>query len=82
MLFAMNLTLIGNENASAVTARAEDAQMNVYPLIVEHVGPVPPFVGLTEVVVVLPGNLPSGQSILISVTWHLQTSNKVRVKIK
>jgi glucose/arabinose dehydrogenase len=82
MLFATNLALAGNENASAVTARAEDAQMNVYPLTVEHVGPVPRFIGFTEVVVVLPGNLPSGQSILISVTWHLQASNKVRVKIR
>jgi glucose/arabinose dehydrogenase len=81
MLFATNLTLAPGENASSVTARAEDAQMNIYPLGVEFVGAVPGF-SFTEVVIVLPGNLPTGQSVLVSVTWHLQTSNKVRVRIK
>jgi glucose/arabinose dehydrogenase len=81
-LFATNLTLVGNEDASSVTARAEDAQLNVYPLTVEYVGAVPGFSWLTEVVVVLPGNLPTGQSVLISVTWHAQTSNKARIRIK
>lgn len=82
MMFAMNLTLVGNEDASSVTARAEDAQLNIYPLTVEYVGAVPGFSWLTEVVVVLPGNLPAGQSVLISVTWHAQTSNKARVRIR
>ena len=82
MLFATNLTLVGNEDASAVTARAEDGQMNIYPLTVEHVGAVPGFSWLTEVVVVLPSNLPAGQSVLVSVTWHNQTSNKARIRIR
>ncbi len=82
MLFATNLALVGNEDASSVTARAEDALMNIYPLTVEHVGPVPGFGWLIQVVVVLPANLPTGQSVLISVTWHAQTSNKARILIR
>jgi hypothetical protein len=81
MFFAANLTLAPGENASFVTARAEDAQLNIYPLTVEYVGPVPgqPF---TEIVVVLPGNLPAGQSVLVSFTWHTQTTNKARIRIR
>jgi glucose/arabinose dehydrogenase len=82
MLFATNLILANGENASFVSARAEDAQMNIYPLTVEYVGPVPGFNWLTEIVVVLPGNLPTGQSVLISATWHTQTTNKARIRIK
>lgn len=82
MLFATNLILGNGEDASFVTARAEDAQMNTYPLTVEYVGPVPGFNWLTEIVIVLPGNLPSGQSVLVSATWHTQTTNKARIRIK
>jgi len=82
MLFAMNLDLLPGENSSAVTARAEDAQMILHPLAVEAVGKVPGFAWLTEVVVVLPGGLPAGQDVLVSVTYRSQTSNKVRIKIK
>ena len=64
-----------------MTARAEDAQLNVYPLTVEYVGAVPGQ-SFTEVVVVLPSNLPAGQSVLVSLTWHAQTTNKARIRIK
>jgi glucose/arabinose dehydrogenase len=82
ILFATNLTLAPNEDPSFVVARAEDAQLNIYPLTVEHVGAVPNFTWLTEVVVILPSNLPTGQSVLISLTWHSQTTNKARIRIK
>lgn len=82
MLFAVNLELLPGEDSSAVTARAEDSQMNIYPLTVEYVGTVPGLSWLTEVVVALPGNLPSGQDVLVSVTWHVRTSNKARISIK
>ena len=81
-LFAINLDLLPGEDKSAVTARAEDAALNVYPLTVEYVGDVPGFAWLTQVVVILPNNLPAGQSVLISVTLHQQTSNKVRIRIQ
>jgi hypothetical protein len=51
LLFAMNLTLTAGENASAVSAEAEDAVLFHYPLLVEYVGAVPNFPWLTGVVV-------------------------------
>jgi uncharacterized protein (TIGR03437 family) len=82
MLFSVNLELLQGENSSAVTARAEDALLNVYPLTVEFVGPVPNLAGVTEVIVLLPNNLPTSQDVLVSLTLHAQTSNKVRIRIK
>jgi hypothetical protein len=82
MLFAINLDLLPGEDSSAVTARAEDAQMNIYPLTVEYVGTVPGLSWLTEEVVVLPANLPGASDHLVSVTWHARTSNKARINIK
>ena len=82
MLFSVNLDLLQDENSSAVTARAEDAMLNVYPLTVEFVGPVPNLAGVTEVIVLLPSNLPAGQDVSVTVTLHGQTSNKVRFRIR
>ena len=82
MLFSVNLALLQGENSSAVTARAEDAMLNVYPMTVEFVGLVPNLAGVTEVIVLLPNNLPVGQDVLVTVTLHGQTSNKVRFRIK
>ncbi len=82
MLFAVNVDLLPGENSSSVTAVAEDAQMNLYPLTVEYVGTVPGLSWLTEVVVVLPGNLPASQDVLMSLTWHASTSNKARIRIR
>jgi len=70
------------EGAASITARAEDAQLNIYPMTVEYAGAVPGLAGITEIVLVLPSNLPVGQSVLISVTWHAQTTNKARIRIK
>ena len=82
MLFGINLDLLPSENSSAVTARAEDAQINVYPLIVEYAGPVSSLAGTSEVVVRLPDNLPAAQDIFVSVTLRGQTSNKVRFRMQ
>ena len=68
MLFAMNMDLLPGENSSAVTARAEDAAMNVFPLTVEFVGKVPGIDQLTQIVVRLPDNTPSNQSLFVSAT--------------
>jgi glucose/arabinose dehydrogenase len=81
MLFGTNLELLPGENSSAVTARAEDAALNVYPLSVEFVGKVAGFDWLTEIVVRLPDNAPFGQSLLVSATLRGKTTNKVRVRI-
>jgi hypothetical protein len=82
VLFATNLDLPPGENSSAVTAVAEDSQMNVYPLTVETVRKVPGFDWLRQVVIKLPANLPAGQEVRVSITAQMQTSNKVRLKIK
>jgi glucose/arabinose dehydrogenase len=82
MLFGMNLDLLPGENSSAVTARAEDAALNIYPLTVEFVGKVPGFDWLTELVVRLPDNTPASQSIFVSATLHGKTTNKVRIRMK
>jgi glucose/arabinose dehydrogenase len=81
-LFGMNLHLLPGENSSAVTARAEDAAMNIYPLALEFVGDVPGFDWLTQIVVRLPDNTPASQPVFVSVTLRGQTSNKVRVRMK
>jgi glucose/arabinose dehydrogenase len=82
MLFAVNLDLLPGDNSSAVTARAQDAQLMLHPLTVEFVGTIPGFTWLTEVIVRLPSDLPAGQDVLVSVTYRAQTSNQVRIKIK
>jgi glucose/arabinose dehydrogenase len=82
MLFGMNLDLLPGENASAVTARAEDQSQNVFPLTVEFVGKVPGFDWLTQIVVRLPDNTPTNQPLFVSATLRGKTSNKVRVRMK
>jgi glucose/arabinose dehydrogenase len=77
--FAMNLP---DDDPAGVIVRAEDAQMNIYPLTVEYVGKVAGFTFFTEVVVRLPDNLPLSQTLQVSVTFHSQTSNKARIRIQ
>jgi len=82
MLFGVNLDLLPGETAAAVTAQAEDAQMFIYQVPVEFLAPVSNLPSVNELIVKLPANLPSGQQVLISVTLHGQTSNKVRIRVK
>jgi len=82
MLFGMNMELMLGENSSAVTARAEDAALNVFPLTVEFVGPLPGVDGVTQIVVRLPDNTPTGQTLSISATLRGKTTNKVRVRMR
>jgi len=78
----MNMELLPGEDSSAVLVRAEDAQAVIYPAPVEFVGRVPGFDWLTQVVVKLPDNLPTSQSVLFSATLRGKTTNKVRVRIQ
>lgn len=82
MLIADNLAVLPGENQSAVTAIAEDSQLNTYPLTVEFFGKVPGFGRLTQIVAKLPSNLPSGQELQVKVTVRGKTSNKVKFRIK
>lgn len=81
MLFAMNMDLLPSENSSAVTVRAEDAAMNTFPLAVEFVGKVPGLDQFTQIVVKLPDNTPSNQSLFVSATLRGLTTNKVRIRM-
>lgn len=82
MLFATNLTLATGENASAVTADAEDATRFRYPLTVEYVGAVPGQTWMTAVVVRLNaslGEMGDVGDVLVGITYHGLTSNRVRI---
>ena len=81
MLFATNLNLNAGETAAAVTADAEDAAHTHYPLIVEYVGSVPDYSWMTSVVMRLNDNLGDVGDVLIGITLHGVTSNRVRVGI-
>ena len=81
-LFVTNIELLPGENSSAVSAQARDSNQNVFHLPVEFVGDVPGIEGLTQVIVRLPPNLPTNQSVFLSVAFHGQTSNTARVRIK
>ncbi|HEV7682660.1 MAG TPA: metallophosphoesterase [Pyrinomonadaceae bacterium] len=81
MLFAANLELLPGENISAVTAQAEDAQHNIYPLTVEFVGKIPQYDWLTQIVVKLPDQLGSSSDVWVSVSLRGATSNKALIGI-
>ncbi|HKG61509.1 MAG TPA: PQQ-dependent sugar dehydrogenase [Pyrinomonadaceae bacterium] len=82
MLFGMNMNLLPGETSLAVTARAEDASLNVFPLTVEFVGPLPGVDGITQIVIRLPDNTPNGQTLFVSATLRGKTTNKVRVRVQ
>ncbi len=82
MVFGMNMELLAGENSSAVTARAEDASLNVFPLTVEFVGQLPGVDAVTQIVVRLPDNTPAGQTLFVSATLRGKTTNKIRVRMQ
>ena len=82
MLFAVDTDLQPSENVSAITARAEDSLQVIHPVTVEFVGKVPGFGWLSQLVIRLPDGLPSNTDVLVSITLHGQTSNKVRFRIQ
>lgn len=82
MLFAENVNLLPGENASAVTADAEDASHKHYPLAVERVDAVPGFSWMSSVVVRLSDQMSdSTGDVLITLTLHGLSSNSARVAI-
>jgi hypothetical protein len=81
MLFAENLSLLPGETSSAVTAEAEDGNHIHYPLTIEYVGTVPSFSWMSAVILRLNDNLGDVGDVLIGITVHGTTSNRVRVGI-
>ena len=81
MVFAMNLTLQPNDAITAVTADAEDANHNVLPLTVEHVGTVPDQPWATSIVLRLDEQLGDVGDVLVRIKYQGAISNRVRVGI-
>ena len=82
LLFAVNAELRRGESVSAVTARIEDSQGNVFPLTVESVTRVPNFGWLAQVSVMLPDEFKAEGDARISISLHGETSNKVLVGVR
>lgn len=80
-IFSTNLTLVAGEGFNAVTADAQDASLAHYPMSVEYVGAVPGQTWMTAVVVRLNDNLGDVGDVLVGVTYHGITSNRVRLGI-
>ena len=81
MLFANNLTLLPGDTAASVTASAEDGNHIQYPLTVEYAGNVSGASGVTALIVRLNDNLGDVGDVLVGITLHGVTSNRVRIGI-
>jgi uncharacterized protein GlcG (DUF336 family) len=79
ILIAGNLKLAQGEGPEAVSADAEDASHHVYPLRVEHVGPVPEQSWATSVVVKLDDQMDNLGDVLVRIYYKGNASNRVRV---
>jgi uncharacterized protein GlcG (DUF336 family) len=81
ILFAMGLNLQPNETAADVTAEAEDGAHKKYPLAVEYVGPVPGQDWVTSITVRLNDQLSEVGDVLVGISYHGVSSNRVRLGI-
>src|SRR4030095_5122846 len=81
MLFATNLVLDSGETAANVAADAEDGNHVHYPLTVEYVGAVPNQAWMSAVILRLHNNLGDVGDVLVGITVHGTTSNRVRIGI-
>ena len=82
MLLAADTGWSAGDSLSEVTAEAEDAQHNIYPLAVEYVGQVPDFDWLTQVIVKPPDELKGGGDVWIKISVRGSASNRVLVTLK
>jgi hypothetical protein len=82
MLFLSNVEWPPNENLSAMTVQAEDAQHVIYPMTIEYVGKVPGFDWLTQVIVRPAEGLKDGGDVWVNVSVRGAASNKGLVSIK
>jgi hypothetical protein len=82
MLFARNVELLPGESPAVLTASAEDAAHNVYPLTVERVDRVPGFEWMSSVIVRLSDRMSdSTGEVLIGITLRGVASNRVRFRV-
>jgi uncharacterized protein GlcG (DUF336 family) len=81
MIFAMGLSLQPVEGPNAIIAEAEDGAHHIHSLAVEYVGPVPEQDWISSIVVRLDDTLNDAGDVLIGITYHGVSSNRVRVGI-
>jgi uncharacterized protein GlcG (DUF336 family) len=81
MIFAMGIVLQPGETAGAIAADAEDGAHNIYHLAVEYVGPVPEQDWISSIVLRLDPKLNDVGDVLIGISYHGATSNRVRVGV-
>lgn len=82
MLFAVNVELKPEEDASVITAQAEDSQQRIFPLPVEYAGTVPSFNWLTQINVRLTDELESAGDIRVSIRVRGVSSNTALISIR
>ena len=82
IVFGTDLGLLPGEDAEAVTAEAEDAAQVRYPLRVEFVSPLAELPNVSQIVLRLNRDLDDAGEVLVTVTVHGRTSNKVRIAIQ
>jgi len=70
------------EDASILSAQAEDSQQSIFPLTVEYAGNVPNFDSLMQINIKLPDNLADVGELWITITLRGVQSKKVLVSIK
>ena len=80
VIFSPNLQLGGL--FASVTARAEDAQHNFYPVTVEFAGAIPGLTPLTEIVFKIPDELKAADSFWVTVGYGSAASNKVLITLR
>jgi len=80
-LFIIGFKLAAGENASAVTATAEDSQGVIRPLEVEFAGK-PNFEGFTQIVLKLNDQITITGDVKVRIMLHGETSNQVLVAVK
>ena len=81
-LFGTDFEFLQGEGANALSADAQDAAGNLYPLNVEYVGTVPNFAGVYMVIVRLNDSMASNLGdVLMRLRLHGMASNRVRVAI-
>jgi uncharacterized protein GlcG (DUF336 family) len=81
MLFLMNLSLETGDGSGQLTADAEDGAHRIYPLTVEYIGPVPDQPWANSVVLRLNDEMGDVGDVLVRVSYHGTSSNRVRVGI-
>jgi hypothetical protein len=81
VLFATNFELLSGETAAAVTVEAQDASGRIFNLPVEYVNKAVGVDWLNRVIVRLNDDLGDVGDVLLGITYHGNSSNRVRVGI-